>query len=606
MAQQKTHNQTPRVRFGSGGGRLTGETARDTRRTIIRLLGFVKPFRWRLANVTWLVIVGTLADLAGPALLGFAIDRHLTSGNARGLMWTVAAMSGIYAAGGLALIFQRMVMVDIAQRLMADIRAELFSHLQRLSMAYHDHHKTGDLMSRLTNDTETINQVLSNGLIDFVGNILLLGGIMISMFFLNWRLALAMLVILPLMLCITGQITRRTRLAFRAVQRHQGDLNAFMEENIAGVRVVQAFARTSETVAEFKRINAAYRKAGTQAESITAALGPMFTTMSTLTITATALIGGRLALRGAITVGVIATFIVYIMKFFRPMRTLAMLYNQLQSALAGSERIFEVLDAEVSVQDIPTALPLSEIKGEVIFDRVTFAYEEGKPVLNDISLSASPGETIALVGPTGAGKTTIVKLLSRFYDVNSGTIGIDRQDIGNIRQKSLRKQLGIVLQDTFLFSGSVMENIRYGRLDATDDDVAAAAKLANADHFIHLLPQGYDTQVSEQGNNFSQGQRQLLAIARAVLADPRILILDEATSSVDTRTEMHIQDALLRLMEGRTAFVIAHRLSTIRKADKVLVIHKHHIIEQGTHAQLLEQRGFYHNLYMVQHRLPEK
>ncbi len=554
----------------------------------------------------WLIIVGTLANLAGPALLGIAIDTHITSGNARGLLWTVAAMAGIYVAGGLALIFQATLMVTIAQRLMADIRAELFGHLQQLSMAYHDHHRTGDLMSRLTNDTETINQVLSNGLIAFAGNILLLGGIMIAMFLLNWRLAIAMMVILPLMLYFTGQITQRTRLAFRAVQRHLGDLNAFMEENIAGVRVVQAFARASENAAEFRRINTSYRKVGTQAEIITAALGPMFTTMSTITITVTAMIGGWLALRGAITVGVIATFIVYIMKFFRPMRMLAMLYNQLQSALAGSERIFEVLDAAPSVQDVPEALPLSEIKGEVVFDRVTFAYEEGKPVLHDISLTASPGEMIALVGPTGAGKTTIVKLLSRFYDVSGGTIRIDRQDIRNIQQRSLRKQLGIVLQDTFLFSGTVMDNIRYGRLDAGDDDVVAAAKLANAHHFIHLLPKGYDTRVSEQGNNFSQGQRQLLSIARAILADPRILILDEATSSVDTRTEMHIQEALLRLMDGRTAFVIAHRLSTIRKADNVLVIHNHRIIEQGTHQQLLKQRGFYHDLYMVQHRLPEQ
>jgi ATP-binding cassette subfamily B protein len=301
-------------------------------------------------------------------------------------------------------------------------------------------------------------------------------------------------------------------------------------------------------------------------------------------------------------VGVIATFVIYIMNFFRPMRAIAMVYNQLQSALAGAERIFAVLDAKPSVQDGPQARPLSGIKGAVKLERVSFEYEPGKPVLTGISLEASPGQTIALVGPTGAGKTTIISLLSRFYDVIDGAIYIDQQDIRTVQQASIRRQLGIVLQDTFLFSGTVKENIRYGRLDATNAEVIAAARLANADRFIRLLPQGYQTQVSEQGHNFSQGQRQLLAIARAILADPRILILDEATSSVDTRTEMQIQEALLRLMKGRTAFVIAHRLSTIRNADQVLVVNDRRIIERGTHDQLLAQRGFYHNLYMSQYR----
>jgi ATP-binding cassette subfamily B multidrug efflux pump len=328
----------------------------------------------------------------------------------------------------------------------------------------------------------------------------------------------------------------------------------------------------------------------------------MFTTMSTVTIAVTALLGGWLALRDIVTVGVIATFVVYIRNFFRPMRSIAMLYNQLQSALAGAERIFEVLDAQPAVQDPPDAFPLSRIKGAVRFEQVSFAYEPGKPVLTGVSMEAAPGQTIALVGPTGAGKTTFISLLSRFYDVSDGAILVDGRDIRSVQQASIREQLGIVLQDTFLFSATVMENIRYGRLDATDEEVFAAARLANADRFIRLLPQGYQTLVSEQGHNFSQGQRQLLAIARAVLADPRILILDEATSSVDTRTEMHIQEALLRLMQGRTAFVIAHRLSTIRKADQVLVIHDHRVIERGTHESLLAQQGFYHDLYMSQYR----
>jgi ATP-binding cassette subfamily B protein len=493
-------------------------------------------------------------------------------------------------------------MVNIGQHLVADIRAALFSHLQRLSMSYHDRHRTGDLMSRLSNDTEAINSVLSNGLIDFTTNILSLGGIIIAMYILNWPLALAMSVLLPLMLFITTLVTRYSRRAFRNVQRNLGGLNAVMEENIAGIRAVKAFAREETAIARFQEANAANRAAGIKADIITAALGPMFTTMSTITIAITALLGGWLALRGVVQVGVLATFVIYIMNFFRPMRGIAMVYNSLQSALAGAERIFEVLDAEPDVSDLPGAKPLENLRGHVRFDHVTFSYEPGKPVLIDVSLEASPGQTIALVGPTGAGKTTIISLLSRFYDVDQGAISIDGHDIRTVQQASLRKQLGIVLQDTFLFSGTVMDNIRYGRLDATDEEVIAAAKLANADRFIRLLPEGYRTHVSEQGHNFSQGQRQLLAIARAILADPRILILDEATSSVDTRTEMQIQEALLRLMRGRTSFVIAHRLSTIRNADQVLVVNDHRIIERGSHEELLARKGFYYELYMSQFR----
>jgi ATP-binding cassette subfamily B protein len=549
-----------------------------------------------------LVLVNTLAGLAGPILLGRALDQYIVESDVPGLARLAALMLALYLAGGLANIIYSAMMAVIGQRLVADVRAELFAHLQILSMATHDQHKVGDLMSRVTNDTEAINRVLTNGLTQFITNILLLGGIMVAMFLLNWQLALGSLILLPLMLFITRQVTGRSRMAFRQVQQNLGAMNAVMEENIVGIREVQAFVRESETLAQFERVNAANRKAGIKADIITAALGPMFTTMSTITIAATALLGGWLALRGSVTVGVIATFVVYIMSFFRPMRSIAMLYNHLQSALAGAERIFAMLDTGPLVADLPESQALTDIAGEVSFDRVTFSYETGKPVLTDVSLSARPGQTIALVGPTGAGKTTIISLLSRFYDVDEGQIRIDGSDLRTVQQASVRRQLGIVLQDTFLFSGTVMENIRYGRLGATDDEVIDAAKLANADWFIRRLPRGYQTAVSEQGQNLSQGQRQLLAIARAILANPRILILDEATSSVDTRTEIQIQAALLRLMDGRTAFVIAHRLSTIRQADQVLVIDGGRIIERGTHQSLLDQGGFYYNLYMSQYR----
>jgi ATP-binding cassette subfamily B multidrug efflux pump len=602
MSQEGQKSTEVRVRLGHGGGRPTGETAKDTRSTTLRLFGYLKLYRRQLVAVAAMVIVSTGAGLAGPVLIGVAIDENILPGNLDGLIQTALLMLVVFLVGGLAGLGQGLIMVDIGQHVIADLRSDLFVHIQSLSMAYHDHHRAGDLMSRVSNDTEAINRVLSNGLIAFTSNILLLGGIMVSMFLLNWALAIGTLTILPLMLFITSRVTQRSRLAFRDVQRNLGALNAFTEEQIAGMRVVQAFARETETNNEFQVVNAANKESGVKAEIITAALGPMFTTMSTITIAATAFLGGWLALQNVVTVGVIATFVVYIRNFFRPMRGIAMLYNQLQSALAGAERIFEVLDAKPSVLDPPQAEPLAEIKGEVEFDRVSFEYEKGKPVLSDISLRAAPGQTIALVGPTGAGKTTIISLLSRFYDVVEGTIYIDQRDIRNVQQASVRRQLGIVLQDTFLFSSTVIDNIRYGRLDATDEEVVAAAKLANADRFIRLLPQGYQTQVSEQGHNFSEGQRQLLAIARAVLADPRILILDEATSSVDSRTEIQIQEALLRLLEGRTAFVIAHRLSTIRNADQVLVINDHRIIERGTHDELLAQEGFYHDLYMSQFR----
>lgn len=606
MTQGQSQTPPPRFRLGSGGGgRTTGESAKDTRSTFLRLLGYLRPYYGQLLVVTLLVIVSTLSNLIGPALLGRALDDNVIPGDVRGLTRIAVLMVLVYLVGGATAIAQGVMMVSIGQRLVADIRAELFAHIQTLSMAYHDRHRVGDLMSRVSNDTEAINRVLSNGLVAFSSNILLLGGIMVAMFLLSWQLALGTLIILPLMLFITAQVTRRSRVAFRQVQRNLGALNAVMEENIAGMRVVQAFARQSDTVAEFNVVNANNRQVGIRADIITAALGPMFTTMSTITIAVTALLGGWLSIQGIVSVGVIATFVIYIFKFFRPMRGVAMLYNQLQSAFAGAERIFEVLDAPASVKDQPGALRLSGIKGAVKFDRVSFEYEKGKPVLTDISLEAEPGQTVALVGPTGAGKTTIISLLSRFYDVDAGAITIDQHDIRTVQQASIREQLGIVLQDTFLFSSTVMENIRYGRLDATDEEVFEAARLANADRFIRLLPKGYETKVSEQGHNFSQGQRQLLAIARAVLADPRILILDEATSSVDTRTEMQIQEALLRLMEGRTAFVIAHRLSTIRNADQVLVIDDHHIIERGTHEQLLAHGGHYHDLYMSQFRRAE-
>ncbi len=600
MTQTRT-TQPARAGFGSFGGRTHIEDADNTRQTLRRLLTYLRPYGFGLTISASLILLTTALNLAGPILLGRAIDRYVVPGDLDGLWGTVLTILAVYVSSGLAAFIQWYLMVGIGHSLVADIRAQLFEHVQGLSMAYHDQNPAGDLMSRVSNDTESISRTLSNGLIDFATNGLLLIGILIAMFVLNWQLALGAATILPFMLWLTTKITQLTRRAFRQVQKHLGTLNAVMEENITGIRVVQSFAQEGRALSEFSEVNSAYRKVGTRADLISAALGPIFSTMNVISIGFTSLLGGWLALRGVVEVGVLATFVIYVMNFFRPMRSMAMLYNQLQSAVAGAERIFAVLDVTPTIQDQPDAILLDDIDGRVSFEGVHFSYEEDKPVLIDVSLEAIPGETVALVGPTGAGKTTVISLLSRFYDVTEGGITIDGHDIRNVTQASLRESLGIVLQDSFLFTGTVMENIRYGRLGASDDEVIEAARLANADWFIRRLPQGYQTNVSEQGNNFSQGQRQLVAIARAVLADPQILILDEATSSVDTRTEIQIQEALLRLMEGRTAFVIAHRLSTIRNADQVLVVNENRIIERGTHEELLGMEGFYWNLFMSQY-----
>ena len=602
MANQGASTSRPRFIGGSGGSRPTGEKARDRRGTLRRLAEYLQPYHRRLLLVGLLVVIATLLGLAGPALFGIAIDRYVDGGNLDGLAEIALLMLAVYVAQGIFTALHGVIMTRVGQHFVADIRGALFRHFQALSLDYHDRHRVGDLMSRIANDSETINQILSNGLIQFTTNILSLGGIMVAMLLLNLPLAVGTLIILPIMLWITRQVTERTRVAFRGMQKNLGWLNAVMEENISGIRVVQAYAQEEAAIAEFQRASQAYRKVGIRADFITAALGPMFTTMMIVTVAATSLLGGWLALRDMVSVGIIATFVVYIMNFFRPMRGIAMVYNQLQSALAGAERIFAVLDAAPTVTDAPGAVALADIRGAVSFDGVDFEYEAGAPVLQGINLHVEPGQTIALVGPTGAGKTTIISLLSRFYDVSAGSIKIDGLDIRDLTQESIREQLGIVLQDTFLFSGTVLENIRYGRLGASDAEVIAAAKLANADAFIRLLPRGYATQVSEKGHNFSQGQRQLVAIARAILADPRILILDEATSSVDTRTEIQLQEALLRLLQGRTAFVIAHRLSTIRNADQVLVVKDQRIIERGTHEALLAAGGFYHQLYRSQYQ----
>jgi len=585
------------------GGRHRGakiEKARDVRGTLRRLLANLRPYRWVLVGVLVLVVVNTLLDLLVPFLMGLSIDQFIATGDLAGLLRIVLLMLGAYAGAWLAKLGQGVVMARVSQKAMRSLRRDLFEHLQTLSLSFFDRHPHGELMSRLTNDLDAISRVLSQNVTDLFGGLLSLAGVLVMMFAINFWLALGSMIVFPLMMGLVGFVGKRTRRGFREYQMRIGQLNGKLEEMFSGQRVIMAFGQEASTLADFDAANELVRQVGIHAQTYAMLVPPLMGILSNANIAVLAGLGGWMTLRGWATVGTIAAFYNYSRQFARPLRQLGNLYNQVQAALAGAERVFEMIDEQPELTDAPHALALDDVAGEVVFDHVNFSYVPGVPVIKDMSLTAQPGRAIALVGPTGAGKTTMVNLLTRFYDIQGGAITIDGKDIRQAQKDSLRRQLGIVLQDTFLFSESVMENIRYGRLDATDEECIAAAKLANADQFIRRLPQGYATELSERGSNLSQGQRQLLAIARAVLADPDILILDEATSSVDTRTETRIQEALLRLMGGRTSLVIAHRLSTIRDADKILVINDGRIIERGTHDELLAQGGFYHNLYMSQ------
>ena len=606
MAEQRRDNPgpTPPLDFRPGGGPLMAllqdsQKSKDASGTLRRLWTYLERQRWVLVGVLVLVILTSFVDLLGPFLMGMAIDSFISksdlSGLARLLGWMIA--SYILAAAGTWL--QTYLMAGVAQRAVQDIRTDLFARLQSLPLRFFDQRTHGDIMSRLTNDVENISNILANNASQLIANVLGVVGVIIIMFIMNVPLAIISLIVMPLTYFITRAIAQRTRTGFRETQQTLGELNGIIEENITGEHVVKAFVREDATAAQFSTVNRRLQKVALRARVLTDFMGPLMNMVNNLGLAVVACAGGWLAVEAMATVGEIAAFINYASRLGRPLNMIAQLFTSIQAALASAERVFETMD-ELPERDAPAAVPLGQIRGHVSLKDVSFGYDAGVPVLKNVNLEATPGQMVALVGPTGAGKTTIANLLTRFYDIDSGAIEIDGLNVATVKKDDLRRKLGLVLQDNFLFGATVMENIRYGCLEATDEEVHAAARLANAEGFIHRLPHGYETVLAERGSNLSQGQRQLLAIARAVLADPDILILDEATSNVDTRTERHLQEALMRLMQGRTSFVIAHRLSTIREAAQVLVINNGQIIERGNHQGLLEKKGFYYNLYMSQ------
>ena len=591
-----------RSAMGRGGGMRPGkiEKAGNPRLALVRLAMYLGQYKVTLIVVLVFVLAYIMLGLLEPYLIGRAIDRYIATRQIAGLSRLALLLLTAYFFDNAFQAASSWLMARISQDALRRLRRDLFEHLQKLPIHFFDSHTAGELMSRLTNDIDTINQAVSQNVVSLFASVLSLVGIMIAMFFLNPWLALSTLLVVPIMFWFTQFVARYTRKGFRDLQKELGEINGVMEESISGQRVVKAFRRSETAIERFRASNQRVYAAGVYANTYALMLMPLTNVLGNFFVIVLVGLGGYLALQSLVTVGMIATFIAYAQNFIQPLRQLANMYNSIQAALAGAERVFEIIDTPPEVDnasDVPLAVP---VKGEVHFSDVSFGYLPNQPIIKHMNLEAKAGQTIALVGPTGAGKTTLINLLTRFYEINEGRITIDRHDIRDVSKADLRQKLGIVLQDTFLFADTVMENIRYGRLDATDEECIEAATLADADHFIRQLPQGYQTKLSERASNLSQGQRQLLSIARAILADPSILILDEATSSVDTRTEARIQKALLRLMEGRTSFVIAHRLSTIRDADQVVVIRDGEIVEQGTHQQLLDARGFFHHLYMSQ------
>ena len=602
-----TSTRRPAMRRGRGP---TFEKPKDFKGTFKKLLKYLMHFKAACVVVVIAALCSTLFNVVGPKILGMAttelfagVQHKLqgTGGIEFGIIGKILAFTlTIYLASSAFSFIQGWLMTGVSQKICFRLRADISEKIDRMPMKYFESHTVGEVLSRITNDIDTLGQGLNQSITQLITSVVTVAGIIIVMLTINPLLTVIAVLVVPLSAALMLVVMKKSQPYFKRQQSSLGEINGQIEETFSGQNVVKAFNREDAVIAEFEKTNGELYESAWKSQFLAGLMQPVMIFVGNIGYAVVAAAGAALAIRGTIKVGDIQAFVQYVKNLTQPISMLAQVSNMLQSMAAAAERVFEFLDEEEETADVADPAPIDDIKGDVEFSHVRFGYNEDKVVIKDFSSKVSAGQTVAIVGPTGAGKTTIVKLLMRFYDVNGGSIKVDGTDIRDFRRADLRKLFGMVLQDTWLFKGTIMENIRYGRLDATDEEVIAAAEAANAHHFIKTLPGGYRMELNEEASNVSQGQKQLLTIARAILADNRIMILDEATSSVDTRTETRIQQAMNRLMEGRTSFVIAHRLSTIRDADLILVMREGDIVEQGTHDELIAANGFYADLYNSQ------